>query len=62
MMGRWMMDGEVVGLIGFAGHTVDNELVLVNPVLDPVVSHVHSFGSALLNGIVGYAYRAFVVC
>jgi hypothetical protein len=61
MMGRRMMLGEVVGLIGFFRLSVDNELALVNPVADPVETHVHGFGSALLDRVVGDAFSAFVV-
>jgi hypothetical protein len=56
-----MMLGEVVGLIGFARLPVDDELTLVNPVTDPVETHVHGFGSALFYRVVGYAFIAFVV-
>jgi hypothetical protein len=41
---------------------VNDELSLVNPVADPVETHVHGFGKALLNSIVGYAFSACVVC
>jgi hypothetical protein len=61
-MGQWMMLGEVIGQIGFYGFPVDDDLSLVNPVADPVETHVYGFGSALLNSIVGYAFSAFVVC
>jgi hypothetical protein len=62
MMGQWMMLGEVFGLVGFSGLPVDGELALVYPVSNPVETHAHGFGSALLNCIVGSAFIAFVVC
>ena len=55
VMGQWMMFCEIVSKVGFASAPVDVELVLVDSVLDPVESHVHGFGSALLDGVVGYA-------
>jgi hypothetical protein len=61
MMGRRMMLGEVVGLIGFTWLPVDDELALVNSVADPIETHVHGFGAALFDRIVGDAFGAFVV-
>jgi hypothetical protein len=62
MMGWWMMLGEVVGLIGFSGFPVENELSLFDSVADPVETYVHGNGSAMLDSVVGYAFCAFVVC
>jgi hypothetical protein len=61
-MGRWMMLSEVIDQIGYSGFPVDNDLSLVNPIADPLETHVHDFGSALLNSIDGYAFSIFVVC
>jgi hypothetical protein len=61
MMGKWMMLGEVVSLIGFAWFPVDDELALVNLVPDPVETHVHGFGLALFDRVVGYAFSELVV-
>jgi hypothetical protein len=62
MMGRRMMLGEVVSLIVYSWLSVDDELTSVNPVADPVETHVHGFGSALLDRVVGDAFSAFVAC
>jgi hypothetical protein len=61
MMGRWMVLGEVVGLIGLAGLPVVDEVALVNLVADPVETHVHGFGAAFLDRVFGNAFSAFVV-
>jgi hypothetical protein len=53
MMGRRIMLGEVVGLIGLFQFSVDDDLALVNPVADPVETHVHGF--------IGDAFSEFVV-
>jgi hypothetical protein len=57
-MGRWMMLGEAVGLISFSWFP---EMALINPVADPVETHVHGVGSALIDSFVGYACAAIVV-
>jgi hypothetical protein len=62
MMGRRMMLGEVVGLIGFSGLPVYDDLALFNPVADPVETHVHWSGLALLYSVVCYAISSFIVC
>jgi hypothetical protein len=56
------MLGEVVGLIGFSGLPVDDELALFNLVAHPVEMHVHGSGLAFLNCDVGNAFSAFIVC
>jgi hypothetical protein len=62
LMGRWMILGNVVGLIGFSGLSVDNELELLDSVAGPVEAHVRDFGSAFLKSLVGYALGTFIVC
>jgi hypothetical protein len=62
MMGRWMMLGEVVGLIGFAWLSCDDELAFFNVVADPVETQVHCSGSAFLNSVIGNAFSTFIVC
>ncbi len=34
---------------------VDNELTLVDPVSDPIKSHVNGLGTSLLDGVIGNA-------
>jgi hypothetical protein len=62
VIGWWMMLGKIVGLIGFSRLPVDNELDLFDQVADPVETHVHGFGLALLYRVVGMALITFAVC
>jgi hypothetical protein len=61
-MGRWVVFGEVVGTVEFAGRPIEVELSLRHAVLEPVVAHVEGLGSfhanrcmedAVSSGIVG---------
>ena len=49
------MLGVVISLHGASGAPVDTELVLLDPVLDPEVAHVHCLGAALFYPLVGNA-------
>jgi hypothetical protein len=48
----WAMLGEVVAEVFSAGSPVDDELVLLDSVANPVETHVHCSGFALLEGVV----------
>jgi hypothetical protein len=49
-MVRWrMILGEIVTHIGVTRRPTYIELVLVNPVLDPVKYHIHGFGALFWN-------------
>ena len=46
---------KVVGKVEVAWFPGDDELILGYSVSDPVISHVNSPGSLLLDGVIGYA-------
>jgi hypothetical protein len=46
------MLGEVVAKVFSAGLPVDDELVLLDSIENPVEAHVHCAGFALLEGVV----------
>jgi hypothetical protein len=48
----WVMLGEVVDKVFSAGSPVDDELVLLDSIANPVEAHVHRAGFALLEGVV----------
>jgi hypothetical protein len=48
----WVMLGEVVAEAFSAGSPVDDELVLLDSIANPVETHVHCAGFALLEGVV----------
>ncbi len=48
----WAMLGEVVAEVFSAGPPVDDELVLLDSIANPVETHVHCAGFALLEGVV----------
>jgi hypothetical protein len=48
----WLMLGEVVAKVFSAGLPVDDELVLLDSIENPVEAHVHCAGFALLEGVV----------
>jgi hypothetical protein len=48
----WVMLGEVVVKVFSAGLPVDDELVLLDSIANPVEAHVHCAGFALLEGVV----------
>ena len=49
MVRQGMMLGEVVSKVVAAFAPMDDVLVLGDAVFDPIKTHVHGFGSALLN-------------
>ena len=51
---------DIVSIVTVFWDPVDEELVLANPVLDPVEAHVNSFGGLLLDAAVGEANRSGV--
>ena len=61
MMGGWVVLREVVGQVDGATAPVDDELALLYAITDPVESHVHGLGAALLDGAVDDARGAYVV-
>lgn len=56
-----MVLGEVVRLIGFARSPVDLKLELIDPVADPVETHVHGAGAALFDRVIGNAFGTFII-
>ena len=57
-----MVLGVVIGEILLAGFPVHSELSLLDPILDPVESHVHCLGSFGFDRVVGDAFCGGVVC
>ena len=56
-----MMLCEVISFVGAAGLPINFELFLCDAVLDPIKSHVHGFGSFLLQFHVGEADSSCVI-
>ena len=56
-----MMLGEVISKVVGPSLPMDDKLVLGDAVADPIEAHVDSFGSALFDGVVGYALGTFIV-
>jgi hypothetical protein len=52
VMGRGVVLCKVVTQVGVTGGAADIKLSLLDAVLDPVVAHIHSFGSFLENSFV----------
>ncbi len=48
----WVMLGEVVAEVFSAGSPVDDGLVLLDWIANPVETHIHCAGFALLEGVV----------
>ena len=46
---------DIVSIVTVFWAPVDEELVLANPVLDPVEAHVDGFGGLVLDAVVGEA-------
>ena len=61
MVAGRMMLGEVIGQVVGAGGPVDQELILIGAVLDPVEAHVHRFGATLLDLVIGETRCSVVV-
>ena len=55
------MHGEVVSEVVAAFAPMDDVLVLGYAVLDPIKTHVHGFGTALLDGVIDDARCARIV-
>ena len=55
-MRRGMLLGEVVGEVVAAFAPMDDVLVLADAVLDPIKTHVHGFGAALLDCVIDDAH------
>ncbi len=55
VMRGWMMLCEVVGEVLSAGLPVDDELVLLDLIANPVEAHVHGAGFALRETVIGDA-------
>ena len=60
-MRRGMMLGEVVGEVVAAFAPMDDVLVLDDAVFDPIKTHVHGFGAALLDCVIDDAQCARIV-
>jgi hypothetical protein len=60
-MGWWMVLGKVVRRAVFSLEPVYCQFTLLNPVLDPVESHVHSFRALEFGALVGKAISCGVV-
>ena len=57
-----MMFGVVVGMVAFPLKPVDMEVVLGDPILDPIESHVHGFGPFDFGPSVGKPIRGGIIC
>jgi hypothetical protein len=55
-----MMLGEVIGLIGSSWLPVDNKMELFDTVADPVETHFHGFGAALLVSVVCHSLSVWM--
>ena len=54
MMSCRMMFRQIVGQLVLAtSNPINSELIAVDPVLNPIKSHVDGFGSSLFDGVVG---------
>jgi hypothetical protein len=58
----WVVLCEVVAEVFSAGSPVDDKLVLLDSITNPVEEHVHRSGFALLEGVVRDAVNGWVVC
>ena len=56
-----MVFGKVIGEIVCALSPMDEKMTLANPVADPIKPHVHCFGSALFDGVIGYTGGAGII-
>ena len=56
-----MKFSDIVSIVTIFRTPVDEELVLANPVLDPVEAHVDGFSGLVLDTVVGEANRSGVV-
>lgn len=56
-----MMFGEVISFVANAWFPIDAKLVLRFPIIQPVKTHVHTFGFLLFDFAVDDAGRCFVV-
>ena len=56
-----MVFGEVISKVVFAFGPVDKEIALAYPVPDPVKMHVHGFGAALFDSVIGNAGSTCIV-
>jgi hypothetical protein len=61
MMGGWVVLGEVIGLVGSSRFPVDVELILANPILNPIETHVNGFRVFHLYSIIGDACSGAIV-
>lgn len=52
---------DIVSIVTVFWAPVDEELVLANPVLDPVEEHVDDIGGLVLDAVVGKSNRSGVV-
>jgi hypothetical protein len=60
MLGRVVLT-VIVRTVGFATFPVYDELALFYTVPDPIVSHIHGLGPALLGTVIGYAGGSAIV-
>jgi hypothetical protein len=57
---RGMMLGKIVGMICGLRFPMDNEMELLEPIMDPVETHVYCFGQ-LHDSVIGYAIAIFLL-
>ena len=55
------MLGKIISQVVSSSPPVDNELTLVDPVSDPIKSHVNGLGTSLLDGVIGNARSTGIV-
>ena len=61
MMGSGMMFSEIISTIQTPFFPVYKKLALANPIAYPVITHIHSFGAFLSDGIIGNATGSAII-
>ena len=56
-----MVLGKIISQVVSSSPPVDNELTLVDPVSDPIKSHVNGLGTSSLDGVIGNASSTGIV-
>jgi hypothetical protein len=62
MMRRGVMLCVVIGVVAISLKPVDMEVVLGDPILDPIESHVHGFGPFDFGPSVGKPIHGGIIC
>ena len=62
MMVRWMIIGEIFSQISSSWFPKHIVAALADYILYPIETHIHSFGTILLDGVIYYPVRGGVIC